>query len=68
MHPSYHTYIQYCVYSTHPDFAEVYAWVTDNNLQYEVHLNRTRFWIERKSKTHTEFILKHYHRVSEVKE
>ena len=68
MHPSPHTYIQYCVYTSHPDFKQVFEYISTNNILYEVHLNRTRFWIERKSKTHTEFLLKHYHRVSEVKE
>ena len=67
MHTTY-THVQYCVYTSHPDFKTVFAYVYDNGIDYEVHLNRTRFWIERRSKTHTEFLLRHYHRVSEVKE
>jgi hypothetical protein len=36
---------------------EVFTWIFDNNLQFEVHLNRTRFWVPTDSSLNTYFQL-----------
>lgn len=38
-------------------FGAVLAWVMAHDLEYQVHLNRTRFWIYEGSKACTEFLL-----------
>lgn len=49
---------QYCVYTRDARFLEVARWVTDNNLKFEPHLNRTRFWVP-EGIIMTEFLLKY---------
>lgn len=68
MQPSYHTYIQYAVATDCPQLEDILEFIGQHQLKHEIHLARTRFWIERKSPTHTEFVLRYYHLVSEVKE
>ena len=48
---------EYYVLTMHPQAKEVLAWVFDNALQYEVHLNRTRFWVPTDSSLNTYFQL-----------
>ena len=68
MQHSYHTYIQYAVPTDCPQLLDILKFIEANQLDHEIHLARTRFWIERKSVTHTEFVLRYYHLVSEVKD
>lgn len=49
---------QYCVYTRDDRFLEVTRWITDNNLKFEPHLNRTRFWVP-EGIIMTEFLLKY---------
>ena len=49
--------VQYAVYSQSPYFVPCLDWVTDNNIAYEVHLNRTRFWVPH-GPLLTEFLLR----------
>jgi hypothetical protein len=56
---------QYCVYTSNPNFKDVVLWVTASELKYEVHLNRTRFWVP-PGPIATEFFLRWYHCTSEV--
>jgi hypothetical protein len=49
---------QYCVFTQDPMCKEVFAWVSNNNLQFEMHLNRTRFWVP-DGPLHTEFLLRY---------
>lgn len=48
---------QYCVYTQDPNFVAVAHWLTVNNVKYEPHLNRTRFWVP-DGLLLTEFLLK----------
>lgn len=48
---------EYYVLTLHPSAKEVLSWVWDNNLKYEVHLNRTRFWVPVDSSLNTYFQL-----------
>ena len=63
-----HTYIQYAVATDSPWLKDIFEFIQAHGLDHEVHLARTRFWIERRSTTHTEFVLRYYHAVSEVKD
>jgi hypothetical protein len=56
---------QYCIYTQHPEFKDVLTWVDEHDLRYELHFNRTRFWIPT-GKIHTEFMLRWYHCCSRV--
>jgi hypothetical protein len=49
---------QYCVYSLDPRFYEVWTWIKANSLEYDIHLNRTRFWVPTNTSAMTEFLLK----------
>ena len=66
--PSYDNTIQYAVHTESPDFKSVLEFVYANNLKYEIHLARTRFWVPKNTPQHTEFMLRFYHSTSEVKE
>jgi len=66
--PSYHTYIQYAVPTDCPQLKDILEFISRHRLEHEIHLARTRFWIERRSAIHTEFVLRYYHLVSEVKD
>ena len=48
---------EYYILTMHPQAREVLTWVFDNDLQFEVHLNRTRFWVPSDSSLHTYFQL-----------
>lgn len=48
---------EYYVLTMHPQAKEVLTWVIDNALKYEVHLNRTRFWVPIDSSLNTYFQL-----------
>ena len=58
---------QYAVPTRDPDFTQVMNWVSANHLQYEIHLNRTRFFVP-EDKLLTEFLLKFCHCCHEVDE
>ncbi len=49
---------EYYILTLDPRVHEVFTWIETNQLDYEVHLNRTRFWIDETTKTHTEFQLR----------
>ena len=59
--------LQYCAYTTHNQFGEVIQWIVQNNIKFEVHANRTRFWVPGGTVT-TEFLLKYTNVCSLVKE
>jgi len=48
---------QYAIYTQHPNFLDVARWLSVNQLKYEPHLNRTRFWVP-DGPILTEFLLK----------
>ena len=48
---------QYAVYTYDPNLEPIYKWIIDNELRYEVHLNRTRCWIA-EGPLLTEFLLR----------
>jgi len=48
---------EYYVLTMHPDARQVFEWIWANHLQYEVHLNRTRFWVPTDSSLNTYFQL-----------
>lgn len=47
---------QFCVYTRDSKFREVLSWIEKNKIKFEVHLNRTRFWVPLGS-VMTEFLL-----------
>lgn len=49
---------QYYVLTLEPRCGEVFRWIESHQLDYEVHLNRTRFWIPKNSHLQTEFLLR----------
>jgi hypothetical protein len=48
---------EYYILTMHPNSKEVFTWIFDNNLELEVHLNRTRFWVPIDSSLNTYFQL-----------
>jgi len=48
---------EYYILTMHPNAREVLNWVWDNSLKYEVHLNRTRFWVPIDSSLNTYYQL-----------
>ena len=48
---------EYYVLSASPYLKEVFEFIQQRNLHCEVHLNRTRFWIDTHSESFTEFAL-----------
>lgn len=50
---------QFCVYTQRPEFLSVVTWLKENQIKYEAHLNRTRFWIPQ-GPAMTEFLLRWY--------
>ncbi len=56
---------QYCIYTLDPNFVEVLNWVSANDIRFEPHLNRTRFWVP-KGPLYTEFCLRFFHCTSRV--
>jgi hypothetical protein len=49
---------QYYILTLDPRAAEVFNFIREHSLTIEVHLNRTRFWIEEESSTLTEFLVR----------
>jgi hypothetical protein len=49
---------QYYILTLDPRAREVFEFITHHKLDLEVHLNRTRFWIEEDSSILTEFLLR----------
>jgi len=49
---------QYYILTLDPRAAEVFKFIMDHKLSVEVHLNRTRFWLEDESSVLTEFLLR----------
>ena len=48
---------EYYILTMHPNAKEVFTWIFDNELEFEVHLNRTRFWVPVDSSLNTYFQL-----------
>jgi hypothetical protein len=48
---------QYAIYTLDPNFRYCLEWVGQHNLQWEPHLNRTRFWVP-EGPLLTEFLLR----------
>ena len=48
---------QYAIYTVNPAFVQCLEWVEQHGLQWEPHLNRTRFWIP-EGPLLTEFLLR----------
>jgi hypothetical protein len=49
---------QYYVLTTSPRLESIFEFIQHHNLQFEVHLNRTRFWVPEGSVL-TEFVLRY---------
>jgi len=49
---------QYAVLMRDPSAVAVLEWITQHDLVYEVHLNRTRFWVPTNTAIYTEFALR----------
>ena len=49
---------QYYILNQDPRAQEVFNFIRQHQLQLEVHLNRTRFWIPKDSSVLTEFLLR----------
>jgi hypothetical protein len=49
---------QYYILTLDPRAGEVFCFIRDHKLAVEVHLNRTRFWIEEDTSILTEFVLR----------
>jgi hypothetical protein len=49
---------QYYILTLDPRAGEVFNFIREHGLTIEVHLNRTRFWIEEESSVLTEFLLR----------
>ena len=49
--------MQYYILTENPRFTLVLSWLGMHNISYSVHLNRTRFTLDIKSRLHTEFML-----------
>lgn len=48
---------EYYVLTLDPRIGDVFRWIETNELTYEVHLNRTRFWVP-EGRILTEFLLR----------
>jgi hypothetical protein len=58
---------QYYVLTRNPQFIEVGKWIDENQIKFEPHLNRTRFWVPDGPIT-TQFLLKFIHCCPRVEE
>ena len=52
---------QHYILTQDPNLAAVFAFIQDNQIACELHLNRTRFWIDPTSPLYTEFLLRFSH-------
>lgn len=50
----------WAVYSRDPEFSQVLEWIQSQDIVYELHINRTRFWIPT-GKLYLEFLLRFSH-------
>lgn len=51
---------QYCVYTAdYAAFAAVLRFIHAHSLKHQLHLNRTRFWINPNSRAHTVLMLRY---------
>lgn len=48
----------YCVYTRDSQFVAVCNWLIQHDIARELHLNRTRFWIDDSSVLHSELVLR----------
>ena len=64
----HYNHVQYCVYTQDANFKSVLEWIESRELLYEVHLNRTRFWVPKNTPVYTEFMLRWFHCTSSVVE
>ena len=53
--------MEYYVLSSSPHLETVFEFIRKHQLKCEVHLNRTRFWIDPHSEALTEFALRFAH-------
>lgn len=37
---------QYYIKTLDPNFPRVVKWIRENNIEFDAHLNRTRFWVK----------------------
>lgn len=51
---------QHYVLTLDNNVGTVFRWIEANNIQYELHLNRTRFWVP-SGAIYTEFLLRFAH-------
>ena len=49
---------QYYILNLDPKAQSVWEFIAQHDLQHELHLNRTRFWVP-PGHTHTEFVLRY---------
>jgi hypothetical protein len=50
--------LHYYVLNSNPHLLALLEFVRKHELKHEVHLNRTRFWIDSRSIAYTEFVLR----------
>lgn len=48
----------YFVYTIEPRASEVFKFIYEHDLEFELHLTRTRFWVPKNSKVLTELLLR----------
>ena len=49
---------EFYVLTLNPQVGEIFRYIQQRGFEYEVHLNRTRFWIPKDSSVLTEFVLR----------
>ena len=49
---------QYYILNSHPMLGAVYEFIRLHDLLYEIHLNRTRFWVPIHDEIYTLFVLR----------
>ena len=50
---------QYYILNSSPILTQVFEFIQLNELEHQVHLNRTRFWLDTSSPAYTEFVLRY---------
>ena len=53
--------VQHYILTLDPNMPHVVHWIRANSVDCEVHLNRTRFWVESDTPLYTEFLLRFAH-------
>jgi hypothetical protein len=53
--------LEYYILTLDPNMGQVFGFIELHDLQFEMHLNRTRFWIDPDSALYTEFCLRYSH-------